>query len=99
MANSIFRDQARRDTCVKYEIKRLILKSMISDLSLSKLTRFHFVQSLNKLPRGSSYVRLHRRCVRTGRGKGNTQFFQISRISLRELAHEGLLPGVTKSSW
>ena len=99
MTQSIGRDQARRNSYARHESKRLILKSMISDLHLSKRTRAHCVQMLNLLPRASSVVRLRRRCLQTGRGRGTLRVFQISRICLRELAHQGLLPGVTKASW
>lgn len=54
---------------------------------------------LQKLPKNSSRSRLHNRCIVTGRPKGYYRFFGLSRHVLREMAHEGFLPGVTKSSW
>ena len=55
--------------------------------------------ALDKLPRNSSRVRLHNRCKLTGRPKGYMRKFGISRVTFREMASEGKIPGVTKSSW
>ena len=54
---------------------------------------------LQKLPRNSSKVRLHNRCKLTGRPKGYMRQFGISRINFREMASQGLIPGVKKASW
>ena len=54
---------------------------------------------LQQLPKNSSSVRLHNRCMITGRPKGYYRDFGLSRHVLREMAHQGLLPGVQKSSW
>jgi len=54
---------------------------------------------LQKLPRNASPVRLHNRCKITGRPKGYMRFFGVSRINFREMANNGLIPGVTKASW
>lgn len=56
-------------------------------------------ESLDKLPKNSSRVRLHNRCRVTGRPKGYIRKFGICRIVFREWASEGKIPGVTKSSW
>ena len=56
-------------------------------------------QGLDKLPRNSSKVRLHNRCKLTGRPKGYMRRFGISRVTFREMASEGKIPGVTKASW
>lgn len=55
--------------------------------------------SLQKLPKNSSKVRLHNRCQITGRPKGYMRTFGISRINFREMAVNGLIPGVKKASW
>jgi len=55
--------------------------------------------ALDKLPRNSSRVRLHNRCKLTGRPKGYMRKFGISRVTFREMASEGKIPGVTKASW
>jgi len=54
---------------------------------------------LDKLPRNSSTVRLHNRCKITGRPKGYMRKFGINRVTFREMASDGKIPGVTKASW
>ena len=56
-------------------------------------------QALQKLPKNSSPVRAHNRCKITGRPKGYMRQFGISRVTFREMANKGLIPGVKKSSW
>ena len=56
-------------------------------------------EALQKLPKNASPVRLHNRCLVTGRPQGYFRDFGLSRHVLREMAHEGLLPGVRKASW
>ncbi len=55
--------------------------------------------ALQKLPRDSSKVRLHNRCKLTGRPRGYMRQFGISRVTFREMASSGLIPGITKASW
>jgi len=56
-------------------------------------------EGLDKLPKNSSPVRLHNRCKLTGRPRGYMRKFGISRVTFREMASQGKIPGVTKSSW
>jgi small subunit ribosomal protein S14 len=56
-------------------------------------------QALSQLPRNSSPTRLHNRCKITGRPKGYMRQFGISRIQFREMASNGLIPGIRKASW
>ena len=56
-------------------------------------------EGLDKLPKNSSAVRLHNRCKLTGRPKGYMRKFGISRVTFREMASAGKIPGVTKASW
>ncbi len=56
-------------------------------------------EGLQKLPKNSSPVRLHNRCQLTGRPRGYMRQFGISRVTFRELALEGKIPGVKKASW
>ncbi|MFW5761407.1 MAG: 30S ribosomal protein S14 [Cyclobacteriaceae bacterium] len=56
-------------------------------------------RALDMLPKNSSPVRLHNRCKLTGRPKGYMRKFGISRVTFREMASEGKIPGVTKASW
>lgn len=54
---------------------------------------------LDKLPKNSSKVRLRNRCALTGRGRGYIRMWGVSRIKFHDLASEGKIPGITKSSW
>ena len=54
---------------------------------------------LSRLPRNSNPIRLHNRCKLTGRPKGYMRQFGISRITFREMASSGLIPGIKKASW
>ena len=56
-------------------------------------------EGLQKLPKNASPVRLHNRCKITGRPKGYMRLFGLSRIQFREMASQGLIPGVKKASW
>ncbi|GGC92954.1 MULTISPECIES: 30S ribosomal protein S14 [unclassified Flavobacterium] len=56
-------------------------------------------EALQKLPRNASPVRLHNRCKLTGRPRGYMRQFGISRVTFREMANQGLIPGVKKASW
>ncbi|HHP7240211.1 MAG TPA: 30S ribosomal protein S14 [Cyclobacteriaceae bacterium] len=83
----IARERKRERLVAKYEAKRKALKEAGD------------YQALDKLPRNSSKVRLHNRCKLTGRPKGYMRKFGISRVTFREMAAQGKIPGVTKSSW
>lgn len=54
---------------------------------------------LDKLPKNSAKVRLHNRCKLTGRPKGYMRMFGISRVTFRQMANDGKIPGITKASW
>ncbi len=56
-------------------------------------------EGLDKLPKNSSAVRLHNRCKLTGRPKGYMRKFGISRVTFREMANDGKIPGIKKASW
>ncbi len=55
--------------------------------------------ALQKLPKNASPIRMHNRCKITGRPKGYIRQFGLSRVTFREMANKGLIPGVTKASW
>ncbi len=81
------RERKREATVAKYAAKRAALKAA-GDYA-----------GLDKLPKNASPVRLHNRCKLTGRPRGYMRKFGISRVTFREMASNGLIPGVTKSSW
>ena len=60
---------------------------------------YEAAQALQSMPKIASYIRLHNRCSITGRPKGYMRQFGISRIQFREMASQGLIPGVKKASW
>nr|ALO21213.1 ribosomal protein S14 [Chlamydomonas peterfii] len=94
----IQREIKRQRLVMKYAKKREMLKQQIKEASSLK-EKFQFNRKLQQLPLNSSPVRLHNRCMITGRPKGFYRDFGLSRHVLRELAHQGFLPGVRKSSW
>ncbi len=94
----IEREKKRRNFVQKYFQKRQNLKLQIKK-SNSFEEKFHLYRKIQKLPRNSAPTRLHNRCFFSGRPKGFFRDFGISRHFLRELAHEGLLPGIQKASW
>jgi small subunit ribosomal protein S14 len=83
----IVRDQKRQRMIIRYAAKRAELKA-IGDF-----------EGLARLPRNSSPTRWKNRCNETGRPRGYMRQFGLSRISFREHASKGEIPGVTKSSW
>jgi small subunit ribosomal protein S14 len=94
----IQRELKRQRLVMKYAQKRASLKELIKKASSLK-EKLALHRKLQQLPRNSSSVRLHNRCLVTGRPKGYFRDFGLSRHVLREMAHQGLLPGVQKSSW
>lgn len=92
--------QKRREKTVnlKWE-KRQQLQKQARDMSSSEEERQAARIALNKMPRDSSPVRLRNRCQLTGRCRGFMRKFKLSRLSFRELASFGMIPGVTKASW
>ena len=83
----------------KYRAQREALKAVVKDETRPMEERLAASRQLAKLPRNSSPVRHRNRCFLSGRPRGYLRKFGLSRIALRELAHEGKIPGVTKSSW
>jgi small subunit ribosomal protein S14 len=85
--SNIARDLKRQKMHAKYAAKRAELKELGDQ------------EGLAKLPRNSSPTRLKNRCVETGRPRAYMRTFGLSRISFREHASKGEIPGVTKASW
>ncbi|MDD4033037.1 MAG: 30S ribosomal protein S14 [Bacteroidales bacterium] len=80
------------------EVKRAKMVAKFAE-KRAKLKAEGDFQGLALLPRNSSKVRLHNRCLLSGRPKGYIRQFGISRINFREMASNGLLPGIKKASW
>jgi len=95
----IERDKKRRKMAAKYATKRGNLKKIIYNRSTNPEERFAAQLKLAKCPRNSSTTRIRNRCAQTGRARGVYRKFGLSRGILRDLASNGLAPGVTRSSW
>lgn len=96
---SIEKDKQRRQLFQSNELKRRQYKLIIENLALPTEVRAQAVILLNNLPRSSSSVRLRNRCALTGRSRGVLRKWRMSRVRFRELASQGALLGVSKSSW
>jgi len=97
--SSIVKNERRKKLSQKYESKRAELRKAIINDSLSDEERWEAQRKLQKMKRDTSRIRVRNRCSITGRSRGNYRRFGISRIKFRELANEGMIPGVTKASW
>ena len=95
----IARENKRIKMVQKFAKKREELKKVISDMNISDEERYEARLKLQKLPRDASPVRLQRRCQITGRPHAVYRKFGLSRNKLRELAMNGDVPGLVKSSW
>lgn len=94
----IEREKKRISLEKKYSLKRAnLLKDYRSADTFTNKMEIH--SKLQKLPRNSAKVRIRKRCWKTGRPRGVFSDFGLSRHVFREMAHQCLLPGVTKSSW
>ncbi len=95
----IARNKKRQRLNDKYEARRKELKTLIKNENADPDERMEAFMKLQKLPRNSARVRYRKRCMLTGRSRGNLSYFGLCRNEFRRLAHEGQLVGVTKSSW
>lgn len=92
------RERKRQKLVSKYLKKREFLKQEIKNCSfLEEKLSLHM--KLQQLPRNSAPSRLHNRCRITGRPKGFLKDFGVSRLVLREMVHDCVLPGIRKASW
>ncbi len=94
----IEREKRREKLVEKYADKRADLKEQFAKAT-SQQAKLDIHRQLQQLPRNSSRIRLRNRCWVTGRSRGVYSDFGLSRHVIREMAHQGLLPGVVKSSW
>jgi len=97
--SSIAKNNRRKKMVAKGESKRAVLRAKCVDVNLSDEERDLAQKALQKMPRDTSRIRVRNRCELTGRPRGYYRDFQLCRIQFRALAHKGLIPGVTKSSW
>ncbi len=97
--SSIEKNNRRRKLAKKYSGRRSRLKAIAQDKSAPMEERFAATLKLAQVPRNSSKTRIRNRCEVTGRPRGFYRKLKMSRIALRDLGSQGLIPGLVKSSW
>jgi small subunit ribosomal protein S14 len=97
--SSVNKNNHRRKLVAQYAAKRKKLKDIASDQMRTKEDRMAARLKLAELPRNSSATRIRNRCELTGRSRGYYRKLRVCRNMLRELASQGLIPGMVKSSW
>lgn len=97
--SAVERNNKRKRLVKKHASRRARLKAIATDKNLTLEERFEAQMKLAKLPRNSAKERIRNRCGLTGRPRGVYRKFELSRISVRDLASKGQIPGMTKSSW
>ena len=95
----INRNEKRRKTVKKFEVKRTALLAIINDFKQPEDERMAARMQLQQLPRNASPTRMRNRCKLTGRPRGVYAKFGLGRNKLREIAMRGEIPGMTKASW
>ncbi len=95
----IVSNERRKKMAMAQLEKRKDLRKKVRDMNLSEEDRFEAQVQLQKLPRNACENRVRNRCALTGRSRAVYRKFKLSRIAFRELALQGMIPGVTKSSW
>ena len=97
--STVERNKKRERMAKKLSSKRSRLKAIIMNKESTPEARFEAVLKLAVLPRNSAKDRIRNRCELTGRPRGNYRKFKISRVILRDMAGQGQIPGLVKSSW
>ena len=97
--SKIAADARRREVVARYAERRAELRRALRRLDLPEVDRLTAARELAEQPRDASPTRLRNRDVVDGRPRAYSRKFGLSRIRLRQMAHRGELPGVTKSSW
>jgi small subunit ribosomal protein S14 len=97
--SKIVKNEKRRETVAKYAERRAELKEIIRSPQSTAAQRDTAMRALARQPRDASSVRVRNRDAVDGRPRGHLRKFGLSRVRVRELAHDGHLPGVRKSSW
>ncbi len=97
--SKLARNQKREHMIQQYAAKRRELRAVINDPEAADDAKMDAYRRLHRIPRDSSATRFVNRCQVTGRPRAYMRDFGVSRIVFRELANQGMLPGVKKSSW
>lgn len=93
------KDKRQRKLVKKYQAKREMLREKIRDKNLSFEEKLAAQRMMQNLPKDSNRCRLRNRCLLTGRSRGVYRKFGLGRNKLRELAMDGMIPGLRKASW
>jgi small subunit ribosomal protein S14 len=97
--SKIVKNDQRRAIVARYAERRAALKEVIRSPASSFEQRLAAQRALARQPRDASPVRLRNRDAVDGRPRGHLRKFGLSRVRMRELAHQGQLPGIRKASW
>ena len=97
--SSVNKNERRKKLVKQYAPKYAKLKATANDESLDETERLVARLKMAELPRNANPTRIRNRCELTGRSRAVYRKFRLSRIMLRELGNQGLIPGLTKSSW
>ena len=97
--SSIEKNDRRKKLTAKYATKRAKLKEVVRSPKSTDAERAAALVGLQKLPRNSSPSRIRNRCSMSGRSRAYVGMFGLSRIAFRDMALNGLIPGVRKASW
>jgi small subunit ribosomal protein S14 len=97
--SSVEKNNRRRKMVKRFSAKREELKAIVMNQELPLEDRFRAQLKLAALPRNSSATRIRNRCEVTGRPRAYYRKLKMSRVALRELGNNGLVPGLVKSSW
>ncbi len=97
--SAVEKNERRRRLVKRFAAKRAALKKIAKDESFPPEERFAARLRLAKLPRNSAPSRVRNRCSLSGRPRGFYRKFRLSRIAVRDLASNGRIPGMVKSSW
>ncbi|MBF0332894.1 MAG: 30S ribosomal protein S14 [Alphaproteobacteria bacterium] len=97
--SAVERNKKRMRMAKQFANRRARLKAIVSDREVTPEDRFEAVLKLAELPRNSAPGRVRLRCELTGRPRGVYRKFKLGRIMLRDLASQGQIPGMVKSSW
>ena len=97
--SKIVKNIQRQELVERYFKRRMKLKKIISDASTSMDEKIEARIKLEKMPRDSNPNRVRNRCNVTGRPRAYYRRFGLSRITFREMALKGLIPGIKKASW
>lgn len=97
--SAVIKNKKRQKLAKRYGPKAAELRKKAVDMKLTEEEREAARSKLQKIPRNANLNRIRNRCELTGRPRGVYRDFKLSRNKFRELANNGLIPGVTKASW